>query len=107
MQFKTQGKEESKAVSRDPAYDPNVFIKKPKWYQCACGSFNHFRILTETDPMGDGCSQIVCDKCRRTTKVIQFSQPQVNEFMARNMGLILPDPSRPMLDIDVEIPRER
>jgi hypothetical protein len=106
IQFTTRGAEDTRSTRRDPAYDPGNFIKNPKWYACACGKSNRFRILTETDPMGDGCSQIICDVCKRMSKVIQFSQPQMTEWAARRLGIYVPEVHDPILDLDLDLPTD-
>lgn len=101
VQFQTRGTEDSRAARRDPKYDPSLFIKDAAWFTCQrCLRSNAFKILTETNPRGDGCSQIVCD-CGMLFPVLQFSQPQVNDAIARKLGIAFAAP--PSFDIDIEL----
>jgi hypothetical protein len=89
---------------RDPRRDPRNFMREPAWLVCPrCGS-EIFRVLAEDHPMGDGMMQLYCPKCHDAWPVLQMHQPQMNNAIAKQLGLPLAEP--PAIDITVDLDEE-
>lgn len=75
-------------VRKDPRRDPRNFMRNPAWLECPrCKNADKFQILVEDHPMGDGMLQIYCSKCHDAWPVIQAMQPQMNDRIAKELGV--------------------
>jgi hypothetical protein len=86
---------------RDPKRDPRNFMRSPAWLECPrCKEEARFMILVEDHPMGDGMMQVYCGKCHDAWPVLQVYQPQMNNRIAKELGL---PQAEPTIDITVDL----
>jgi hypothetical protein len=78
----------AKNPRKDPRRDPRNFMKSPAWLECPnCKNADRFQILTEDHPQGDSMIQIYCSKCHDAWPVLQMQQPQMNDNIAKQLGV--------------------
>lgn len=81
--------------SGDPLTDCTVLMTKPAFLACpACGG-KEFRVIADDSAeASSGLIQLLCAgrRCRNLWPILQLHQPQVNDILARKLGLILPEP---------------
>lgn len=88
LQFLTTGKQARKG---DPRRDARNFMREPAWLKCPlCGEEQKFMVLAESHPKGDGMMQIFCSACHASWPVLQMSQPQMNDRIAKQLGVQQP-----------------
>lgn len=89
---------------RDPRREPRNFMRSPAWLQCPrCSNSDRFQILVEDHPMGDGMMQIYCSKCHDAWPVLQMHQPQMNDRIAKELGV---ENTVAPIEFDVELGRD-
>ncbi len=92
QRFSTRAALPEKA-KRDPKYDPGLLMKSPAWMGCpTCREVDRWRVLADSSPDGDGLIQLYCGKCGSQTPVLAMGQPQVSDYIARRLGIHVPDP---------------
>jgi hypothetical protein len=89
-----------KPLRRDPKRDPRNFMKSPAWLQCPHDGTETFRILVEDHPRGDGMMQLYCPKCHDAWPVLEMHQPQMNNNIAKQLGL--PE-AKPAFEMDIDM----
>jgi hypothetical protein len=90
-------------VKGDPRRNPKNFMKDAAWLECPrCKEEARFMILVEDHPMGDGMMQIYCGKCHDAWPVLQMFQPQMNNTIARQLGLPQAEPAGIDFEIDLD-----
>lgn len=73
---------------RDPRRDPRNFMRDPAWLECPrCKAADRFQVLVEDHPMGDSMMQFYCSKCHDAWPVLQMMQPQMNDRIAKQLGV--------------------
>lgn len=79
-------------VKGDPRYDIRVLAKNPTKLECVnCGK-DEFFIFLDSHPQGMGAAQFRCknSRCKTVSPVFQLKVPDMNDFRARQMGLMIP-----------------
>lgn len=79
--------------SGDPLTDATVLMRNPAFLQCPVCSGLEFRILADDSAdASSGLVQFVCARPRcNLWPILELHQPQVNDILARRLGLIVPD----------------
>jgi hypothetical protein len=92
QQFRTSAQLPEK-TRRDPKFDAALLMKAPAWMKCpGCGSAERWRVLADSSPESDGLIQLHCG-CGQMTPVLALGQPQVTNYIARKLGISVPDPT--------------
>jgi hypothetical protein len=95
---------QAKNPRRDPRRDPRNFMRNPAWLECPrCKQADRFQLLVEDHPRGDGMMQIYCSRCHDAWPVVQLHQPQMNDRIAKELGVTVPDAA---IDFEVELEGE-
>lgn len=87
----------------NPLIDPTQLMTRPTAFTCPeCGGKEFRLTVDDSSDASSGLIQILCAKPRcRVWPVLQMGQPQVNDIVARRMGLIIPKPTL-SFDLDDE-----
>jgi hypothetical protein len=80
--------------SGDPLTDARVLMSRPKELRCPECNGTEFRILADDSAdASSGLIQISCSKRQCCLfPILQVGQPQVNDILAKRLGLLLPGP---------------
>lgn len=102
VRFNARGKSKQGARG-DARYDPEKLMQSPADFECVgCGAKDRFRIIAENHPLGEPLLQIRCAKCKHRMPVMRMGVVDMNDYIAKTTGLILPGQGTELI-VDLEV----
>jgi hypothetical protein len=78
-------------VRGNPKFDLSVLARKAVDLDCINCNGKDFRIFVDSHPQGHGACQFQCVRCKFISPVFQLKVPDMNDFRAKRMGLVVPE----------------